>query len=437
MSILTKTRRSRDLAGPLFILFTLAAPSVAGCARGCSSSSPAPAKIFDAATDVASAADPVSLPQDAASSSRACRAVPLGGLVVVAKNGVTDVRIAATKSSALVTWLEESWNESGGRRAGGRLFRDGATPALDDARVVEQTEYADEPLAGAVPLLFGAALGSVACVNEAPTATFGCGRTLADGSTKSLFVFPFDGMGLQEEGIAGVAKPDGSSFVVFVPNGKSVLALTSTTGKQRRHFVDDEDPSAFAKKLAAAATGPSEVTVVFRTRSEIHARQSDFAGAWLAAGDVVLSTPGTEVGAPAVTRVGGAAFALYPERARASDPWRLASAVVENGAVRRGNFVTGSEPADAPALTTDRNDACFVVAWVEGRDAGAMTRVGRACSGELLPASVATLSRAATPSGSAALARSDGALFAAWQEFPKGSPAEVRVARLDCDDANP
>ena len=100
----------------------------------------------------------------------------------------------------------------------------------------------------------------------------------------------------------------------------------------------------------------------------------------------------------------------------------------------RGELATGSGQAQAPALVAAHKAGCLLVSWVDGRGTETLTKVGRMCDGHLDPATVGSLSQAGIEGGRAALGRSAEAVFAVWQELPKGHPAELRIAHLRSND---
>lgn len=406
--------------------------AVAGC-RGPAGSKP------DASPPLAPSSAGVEVAFDAAPSRAPspCRVDPPGGVVVSTRPSSRDVRVAAAGRHALVTWLEAPRAEGRGFRSVARLY-DGDAHSLAKERILDDPEYGDEVASGAVPFALPDALVAVSCRNAASEGSYGCVKapfdSAAEPTAKNLFYFKFGNFGPQEPGIAGVAL--GTDLAIFVPEGGAgdVALFTTRVRPTKRTFtfVASVNVAPHAEGLVAVATGDDEATVVYRLAGAIRARRGGLDEAWHGK-TVVLSEPGTLVGAPAVAAIDGRLVALHASRKTASDIWKLTRAEWKGDAVTRGELATGSGQAQAPALVAAQKAGCLLVSWVDGRGTETLTKVGRMCDGHLDPATVGSLSQAGIEGGRAALGRSAEAVFAVWQELPKGHPAELRIGRLSCE----
>lgn len=95
---------------------------------------------------------------------------------------------------------------------------------------------------------------------------------------------------------------------------------------------------------------------------------------------------------------------------------------------------TGRAPATAPSLAAAPSGGCAVLSWTEGTGRRTVVRAGRVCHGALDPTTVAQVSRAGVEAGESEFATDGRGVYVVWQEIPaaRGSPAELRAARLDC-----
>lgn len=363
----------------------------------------------------------------------ACVTSPPGGVAIAVKPKSEDFRIAAAGPKVLVTWLEPPSREGGGRRAMGRVFYGATSSVVGDARVIDQTEFGDEIMSGAAPLDVGG-LAAISCFNEAPAGITSCTRIPAEGGKGArLFDVNITNFGMQEPGIAALAV--GSDALIVLPEGGAGdVALFSSRGpkKRSRQFAGGVDTTPHATGLAATWRSTDEAAVVYRYRGAIFGRVGGFDEKWRG-NRVQLSDAGALVGAPAIAAASdGSAVVLFASRKNAKEPWRLMRADWRGDTVTKAPFDGSAEPTQAPALAPAHDAKCMHVAWVEGAGDKTLTRVGTMCDGHVAPATIATVSSPGVEGGRAVLATSEAGTFAAWQEFPSGKPAELRVARLAC-----
>jgi hypothetical protein len=371
----------------------------------------------------------------------ACAVVPPSGAPVPASARAIDIRIAAAGPKALVTWTEPYAGSmaAGGTTSVAHVF-DSGTSTVGARVVVDASEFGDSPLSGAAPVVRGGELSAVSCFYGAPSGNYGCSTRAPAAGAKPVPLFAFGGIssgGPANPGLAAVTK--GDDVLVFVPDGgaQGLFAFSSRiSGKKKSYpFPMGGDDQQKADGISALPTGDDEAFVVYRFKGAVRGRKAGFDEAWKGK-PVDLSSKGAVVGAPVATADGGTVTALFAQRAKTSDPWRVAMVEWSGAAdVKRAELPTGALPAQGPGITKAEAPGCFLVSWVEGAGKATTTKAARACSGAIAPESVTTLSSAGVEGGRAYLA-SDRATpsnaFVVWQELPAGKPAELRVAKLAC-----
>ena len=374
-------------------------------------------------SDAAVPSPSAAAPAPSARSARAtCGAEPKGGVAIPASAKATDIRIASTETKAFVTWWEVPMGPSmrPEESAFGHLFEAGAvSPRIR----IDANVEGDEPISGAAPVAVGGDLVALACNYHASEGVYTCGKRSAGGKRESLFAFNQIGSGGPDiPGIAGIVTA--TDTAIFVPgNASDVLVFTaSASGKRkvRAFSFHDSDKLPHADGLVAVASGADEAAVVYRATNAIQTRRTGFDETWRG-NPTTLSTPKSQVGAPAAASDGTHVVALFSERPKASDPWHIAMTDLSTTTA-----LPMADQAQGPGIAA--RGACFVVSWVEGTGKTTRTRLGQMCNGAIDPASITTLSAEGVEGGRAYPTKD----FVVWQELPPGKPAELRIAKLAC-----
>ncbi len=404
---------------------------------------PASAAIDAGATSAPSAAGDAAAVAVTGSkpTTGACAISPPGGAVLPASARAVDVRIAGASSRSLVTWTEpyEGSGAIGGTTSVAHVF-DGATSTVAPRVVVDATEFADSPLSGAAPVVRAAELLAVSCFYGAPSGNYRCSTRAPAVDAKPVPLLAFGGIsvgGPAKPGIAALTKEE--DVLLFVPDtaGQGLFAFSSrVSGKKKSYpFPYTPDDTGKADGLSAVPVGEDEAAVVYRFRGAIRGRRAGFDEAWKGK-PVDLSAKGALVGAPVAAADGAKVVTLFSQRAKATDPWRVAMVEWSGDTnLKRSELPTGALPAQGPGIAPASQPGCFLVSWVEGSGKTTATKLGRACDGTIAPESITTLSTDAVEGGRAYLATDPAApanAFAVWQEIPAGKPAELRVAKLVC-----
>lgn len=446
VKLLARTRASHLLTvrtrGHALMLAAVSLSMATGCTRTAGPRKDPAGAAPSSRTTTASANAQTSAPAPtpAAPKSGACAVEPQGGVPIPASSRASDVRIAAAGARALVTFWETTKSSDGPDvlSAQGHVF-DATAASVSPRITIERSAMGDEPISGAAPVAVGSDLHSVSCVYGAPAGRYVCTRA-APGDAKAKALFTFSGIafgGPTNAGIAAVAK--GDDTVVFVPesNGKDVLVFSARASAKKTSypFGMPSDGLPVADGLAAALSGEDEASVVYRFKGAVLARRAGFDQAWRGSA-IPLSAKGALVGAPAVAHDGARLAAVFSQRRKASDPWRVVLASLgPSGEVTSDELPTGDLQAQGPGIARTAQAGCFLVSWVEGTGKGTRTRLGRACDGRIAPASITTLSAEGIEGGRAYLAvdpADPASAFVTWQELPTGKPAELRVGKLAC-----
>jgi hypothetical protein len=382
--------------------------------------------------------------------SRACR---LEGRTTVTegRGGITH-GLAAGGGTVLVTWGE--LRKAG---SGGGSFPDDAKQRFEMARAfdaktlapkgaatsVGQQEAADAFSNGVAPFaLQDGTLGTATCAWAAFAGKLACRLAATPGGAPFAGLSKTDdvpGPGPQGDRVAAAGV--GDAAVLLLPQCRE-LRVYSTASKKGTGLLVSGSAEALAdcdgKKgvdaPALVAAGPDHAMAVWRRDRAIEGRVLAKDGAPRGA-IVTLSLPRMEVGAPAVTWTGKWARVAFAART-GSSPWGLAIAAWAAGPpvwMSTGALATGAAPAMAPALAPTDDDACVLVSWTEGKGSSTRVRAGLACNDALVSGSVLDVSPAGVEAGDSELARSGDATYVAWQELPKGKPAELVLAKLVCE----
>lgn len=416
------------------LCLVLASLSLAACGR------PKPGAATTTGADAGAPTTAVMIDAGAAAPPGACTTEPPRGVAIPASARATDVRLAVAGTRALVTWWE-TLNRGDGPpvdTAYAHVFEGGAA-SLGPRITVAKADIGDEFTSAAVPLSEGGELSVVSCWYAAPSGHYDCSRGAPGGKPSPVIAIGGISVGgPAKSALAAVAK--GSETLVFAPDlaGRDVIALSSRVAGRKKAFdfgMPKDGPA--ADGLTAVADG-EEATVVFRSAGAVRARRATFGQAWRAPA-VDLSAKGALVGSPVAAADGARVVALFSERAKASDPWRVRWATLSStGEVAKALLPSGEAQAQGPAIAA-AGSGCFLVSWVEGDGKATRTEVARVCDGkgapELGAGSRATLSTPGVEGGRATLATDPtkaANAFVVWQELPAGKPAELRIAKLAC-----
>jgi hypothetical protein len=366
-----------------------------------------------------------------------CAPEPKGGVVIPDSAHVSNVRIAAAGAKALVTYWEHV-NRSDGPPldlASGHVF-DAISGSLGPKTTFEKNGLGDEPVSEAVPVVLGGDLFAISCEWAAPVGKYACVRDAPGARTTRLFDFS----GIQNGGpdasaIAAVVKGDDTLVAVAASRGLQLFSARVSAKKKGSPFGVAPSAGASDEPITATLSGEDEATIVYRSATGLRGRRAGFDETWHGPA-VDLSAKGMLVGSPAVANEPGHVVALFSQREKAKDPWKVVLADLSlAGDVKRSELPTGPDQAQGPGIARAGEPGCFLVSWVEGVGKSTRTKIARSCAGSLVPSSIAMLSSDGVEGGRAYLA-SDPATpttsFAVWQEIPPGKPAELRVARLAC-----
>jgi hypothetical protein len=373
-------------------------------------------------------------------SAIACIPDSKGAVVIPDSARATEIRIAAAGSKALVTFWESTKRTDGPGvdTALGHLF-DASTRSVGPRTKFEENDIGDMPVSGAMPVALSDDLFAISCSWAAPAGTYACTRAKPGEKPTSLLAFSgIANGGPEKPDIAAVVKGEDTLVIVPVRSDLklfSVRVSAKTKGSPFAVRMDDGRPLPAPESLAATLSADDEVTVVYRHNGAIKARRAGFDQNWR--GNAIdLSEKGSLVGAPSIASEPGHVLALFSQRAKASDPWKVVVADLSpTGQVKRSELPTGSEQAQGPGIAKTAEPGCYYASWVEGRGKSTRTKLARVCNGTIVPSSLMTLSTDGVEGGRAYLATSPAsptALFAVWQEIPAGKPAELRVTRLTC-----
>jgi hypothetical protein len=367
-----------------------------------------------------------------------CTPEPKGGVVIPDSAHVSNIRIAAAGSKALVTFWEHV--ERVGPpidTASGHVF-DGIAGSLGPKSTFQKNDVGDEPVSEAVPVAVGSDLLAISCEWAAPVGKYDCVR--AKPGTRGSPLFDFSGIGSggpDHSDIAAVANGDDSLVVVSAMSSLRLFSARVSVKKKGDPFGygTGGGGGADGDALTATLSSEDEATVVFRQGQTIRARRAGFDEKWRGA-PIDLSAKHVLVGAPVVAAEPGHVMALFSQRPTARDPWRVVLAeIADAGEVKRRELGTGPLQAQGPGVSRADAPGCFLVSWVEGEGKHTHTMLARMCQGSVVPSSITTLSSDGVEGGRAYLASDPAAratVFAVWQEIPPGKPAELRVARLAC-----
>jgi hypothetical protein len=438
----------RRLLALLFSFVLLVAGALGACRRepnGALAARPddAGASAASTAPSTAPSSSTAPSPPSSSPSANTCVIEPKGGVAIPSSSRATDVRIAGTGTKALVTWYEvtKPSDQGPGVLASIGHVLDAPRASLGPRLELDVSDVGDEPMSGAAPVALGPDLFAVTCDYLAPSGHYRCTKTTP--GAKPTRLFEFGGIstgGPLHPGLGVVAK--GDDVVVFVPAAGAtdlhVFSARVSSKKKTYPFAIhlDADPSApHADALSAVLSGDDEATVVYRINGVVRARRAGFDQAWRGK-SVDLSAKGALVGAPVAASDGPRVVALFSQRARASDPWKLVMARWSPGAEpERAELITGDAQAQGPGIAPAGPPGCFLVSWVEGTGKATRPRVARACEGRITPSSVVDVSTSGVEGGRAILAADPAQptdAFVVWQEIPPGKAAELRVGRIAC-----
>ncbi len=375
--------------------------------------------------------------------SRVCR---VGAAVVASEGrGALTHGIATSAGAVVVTWGELRPADPGfggdGARQRTELWRafDALLVARGPASVIGRQEASDAFSNGVAPYAQGERLGVGTCAWAAFAGRLTCKTANVDGTPGGGYDDPgVAGPGPQGDRIAAAGVGDAS--VLLLPQCQDVRIVSSAAKKGARPLAygsEDARTACEPKRTidvpAIAALGDDEAAGVWRHGSVIEGRRIGKDGT--PRGALAAVSAAGDVGAPAVVGAEGEARVLYASRPSAAAPYVLTLAHWRpEGPVARAPISTGAAPAMAPALVAVDDPACNLVSWTEGKGTGTRVRAGLVCGDALASSSVADVSTADVEAGDSELARvgASGA-FIAWQELPKGKPAELRLAKVTCE----
>jgi hypothetical protein len=378
--------------------------------------------------DAGSAIARASAEPAAIAATAACVLEARGAIVIPDSAHATDIHIAAAGSKALVTFWESKKRAEGPNLdlAIGHVF-DAAASSIGPRMKLQENGVGDEPVSNGVPIAVGGDVSAISCAWAAPAGRYGC--SLA-GASRPLFEFSGIATGGPEKPDIAAVMKDSDAIVVVPVGGELQLFASPVSAKTKDSpFGVTEARGPAPDALNAALTGDA-ATIVYRRNGAIQARRAGFDQKWRGKA-IDVSAKGALVGAPAIASEGERVVALFSQRAKASDPWKLVFAEIV-GESKLSDFATGPEQAQGPGIAKAAENGCFHVSWVEGSGETTRTKLARACGGSVVAGSVTTLSSAGVEGGRAYLASDGSSLFAVWQELPEGKPAELRVAKLAC-----
>jgi hypothetical protein len=418
-------------------IVVLALATLAGCDRTSATPAKPTAASVDASATASSAASPPIAPDAAVRGT--CTLDREGGVAIPDAARATQIRIAAAGSRALVTYWESKKRSEGPDvdSAFAHVF-DASTSAVGPRTKIEENDVGDMPVSAAAPIAFAGDLFAIACAWAAPAGTYACTR--AKPGEKPTTLFAFTGIttgGPEKPDIAAVVKGDDTLVVVPVGGDLQLFSARVSAKKKDSPFglATDDGHGAAPDAFAVTLTADDEATLVYRHAGAVKARRAGFDQKWRGRA-IDLSAKGTLVGAPSVASEAGHVVALFSQRAKVSDPWKVVLAEISSsGEVTRSALSTGVDEAQGPGIAKAAEPGCFHVSWVEGTGKSTRTKLARACHGTIVPSSLTTLSSAGIEGGRAYLATdpaSPTALFAVWQEIPADRAAELRVGRLTC-----
>jgi hypothetical protein len=421
----------------------LALVAIAGCDRAAPKlGQPVPNADAGAVASYAAPAAPngasASVTSDAAAATGACTPDSKGGVVIPDSARATRIRIAAVGSKALVTFWEAKKRGGGGpdlESTFGYLF-DASAAALGPKTKLEENDMGDEPVSAGAPVALAGDVFAISCEWAAPAGTYACKRTKPGEKPAPLFAFSgIVNGGPEKPDIAAVVKGEDALVVVPVGNNLQLFSARVSARTKTSPFAIGANNDAMPDALDAALSADDEATVVYRQKGAIKARRAGFDQKWRG-GTIDLSAKGALVGAPVVASEPGHVVTLFSQRAKASDPWKVVVAEPSpTGEVKRSELATGAQQAQGPGIAKGAAPGCFHVSWVEGTGTTTRTKLAHACNGAIDPSSLTTLSSDGVEGGRAYLATDPGnptAVFAVWQEIPKGEGSELRVAKLTC-----
>lgn len=345
---------------------------------------------------------------------------------LAAAPSATDVRVAsAAGGKALVTWWETTKSKDGPPidATYAQVWTGSLAPRIE----IDKVDLGDEFISGAVPIAEGSELSTLQCFYAAPSGRYGCTKAPPGGKKAALFTFAGISSGGPSRSAIGAAAR-GADAALFVPGGRTgeVLAFSTraSAGKTSYPFAAAGDEPPYADGLVGVMTADDEAAVVYRFKDAIYGRRLGFDQKWRGPA-VMLSEKGRLVGAPAAIAMGPRVVAVFSQRAKATDPWRIVRADWSPGAApTRADVNTGAAQAQGPGLAASAPD-CALLSWVDGTGKTTATKVARLCQ-ELGPA--LTLTGEGVEGGRAYL----GTDVAVWQEIPAGKPAVFRVANVAC-----
>lgn len=346
--------------------------------------------------------------------------------------------IAASNKGVLVTWLEKRDGSSGFGPEGSRevvelarLYAPDLTPS-GAPRVLGTQGSIDAFANGAAPVAFAdGGLSAAHCEWAAFAGKLDCGLEPMVGKHAMTMKSEVGGPGPTRDRFA--VAPYAGGAAILLPSGIS-LDLIRTRDKAANVLTERENEEAVVTPAAAAGPSDDEILAAWRWKdagkqsmhvARVRAKSSDTI--------VKLDVHG-ELGAPSIAWTGDRAVLAFAVRLRATDPYGIQWVEWNTKSDPTLSVLdVGAEPAMAPSVAPADAPDCVMLAWVSGRGKATSSHGGIVCGGQLVKATAFDISKAGIEAGDVEIARApNGAAYALWQELPKGQPAELRLAKIEC-----
>ncbi len=381
----------------------------------------------------------VTMPTNA--NAQSCTLETPAGILVTEMRGSSGSSMVATPQGIAVTWRETNPSRTGGFNS---------VPTVLLSRTLDARSLAPR---GAAVRIFAepggqtSTPGSLAAFADGRVILNGCtctGRTGATScsSTTLLGTGNIAALQVSATGRGDCIGPSisstvlGSDLLLTVSSGPRGRALWLGTAVTPQPAIAEPVSSG---SVRLSAVSPTQALYVRQVGEDVVGRWVNAAGA-SPGGWTRLSTARMSTSLPQVTGVNGAAITVWAERAM--DGW--------NFRPHLSTWQPGQQPVNqlldlgpAPGVPLSITSvgapgatACALLAWREGSATGQPTvsKVGRVCSGVVVPTSVITLAQTQADASNPVVAASRDTAYVLWTVHGDRPFAEqeLRVSRVVC-----